>query len=481
MKKFARQTCICAVICILICVIGRFIMGGTYYSYQMVPYINRESRSFTTEISGEGSGRAVFDEPQVEGEFMRIAVHPEEPGGVEITIKDEDGDPVGLGVYKVNRFGMVYDYSTGGFTGDGIVMGAITLFVLAESLFLYRAFRRMKGASFYSYSTIYAAGFSLFLFLTGILLLIGTIRHIIDPGYFIMSSLYGMILSAGYNFMTMTFPFILVFAVSMTISNIALLRHERPRPQNALGILISILMVAGVVGAVIIFGRNFSGSETEIRIENTIRNVYGTAYAYFECMLLGAIICGLKAAKHVPEGPVDYILILGCGFRKDGTLPPLLRGRVDRAISFWKEQKEKGKTPKLVPSGGQGPDEVMAEAEAMRRYLISQNIPDEYILPENQSKNTYQNMVCSKKLIENENPKARVVFSTTNYHVFRSGVWASLAGLKAEGIGSVTKWWYWPNAFMRECVGLLVNRWKEELALLVFLAFLFGTLSMMVS
>jgi uncharacterized SAM-binding protein YcdF (DUF218 family) len=175
---------------------------------------------------------------------------------------------------------------------------------------------------------------------------------------------------------------------------------------------------------------------------------------------------------------VDYILILGCGFRKDGTLPPLLRGRVDRAIAFWKDQKEKGKTAILVPSGGQGPDEVMPEAEAMRRYLAAEGIPEEYILPEKESKNTYENMFFSKKLIENEDPEARVIYSTTNYHVFRSGVWASLAGLKAEGIGSKTKWWYWPNAFMRECIGLLANRWKQELVFLVLLLILFGAISL---
>ena len=53
-----------------------------------------------------------------------------------------------------------------------------------------------------------------------------------------------------------------------------------------------------------------------------------------------------------------------------------------------------------------------------------------------------------------------------------------LAGLRAEGIGSITRWWYWPNAFMREVVGLLANRWKQELVFLIVLIFVFGTMSM---
>ena len=116
----------------------------------------------------------------------------------------------------------------------------------------------------------------------------------------------------------------------------------------------------------------------------------------------------------------------------------------------------------------------------MRHYLIDQGIPPESIHPESESKNTYQNMAFSKKIIDQINANGKVTFVTTNYHVFRSGVWAQQAGLQAEGIGSKTKWWYWPNAFMRECFGLLHKRWKQEILLLVLLIVFFGVLSMVV-
>ena len=117
--------------------------------------------------------------------------------------------------------------------------------------------------------------------------------------------------------------------------------------------------------------------------------------------------------------------------------------------------------------------------KAMRRYLLAQGIPEAVILPESRSRNTYQNMEYSRALIGQAIPGAKVVYATTNYHVFRSGVWASLAGLRAEGIGSRTRWWFWPNAFMRECVGLLQNRWREELALLAVMTAFFATLSVL--
>jgi uncharacterized SAM-binding protein YcdF (DUF218 family) len=477
MKKFARQSGINFIILILVCIIGRIAAGNTYSQYVSLYYSSRDSKTFSVEQT-DGDGRASIELMEVRDGRARIKLHAESPGRVDLEIRDEAGAGAAICDFRIGRFGTIYSLTIGGFTGDSIMMFAIMLYIFVESLLLFMVFRRAKGASFYSYNTIYAAGFSLFLFLTGILLLMETVRHIMDPLNFIMISVYSNLSSAGYRFMVLTFPLIFLFAVSMTLSNIALLRHERPRLQNVLGILISFLMVAGAVASIFIVGVYFMGSETEYRIRQTLQNVYCTAYAYFECMLIGAVICGIKAARHIPKGPVDYILILGCGFRKDGTLPPLLRGRVDRAIAFWKDQKEKGKTAILVPSGGQGPDEVMPEAEAMRRYLAAEGIPEEYILPEKESKNTYENMFFSKKLIENEDPEARVIYSTTNYHVFRSGVWASLAGLKAEGIGSKTKWWYWPNAFMRECIGLLANRWKQELVFLVLLLILFGAISL---
>ncbi len=99
------------------------------------------------------------------------------------------------------------------------------------------------------------------------------------------------------------------------------------------------------------------------------------------------------------------------------------------------------------------------------------------MLLEDRSTDTAENMLFSKQKITD--PAARIAFSTTNYHVFRSGVWAARAGVNAEGIGSRTKWWYWPNAFMREVAGLMKKHWKEEAALLLLLIAFFAVMSML--
>ena len=472
MKKLAWQSALFAAVLVLFYIVFR-LQDNTFTAYIPIhdPSQDMSQLQMVQDMDGEEEaqrGGLTFEPPVPRGNYAEVRMKPDRRGDVWARVQDGAGNDISLGGYHVGLFGTVYDYNTGGFTGDWV----------GESILLFLAFRRAKGAAFYAYSTIYLAGFSLFMLLTGITFAFGAAHHMRNPSEFPMMSVYARISSAGYQFLLVTTPFIVLFACAMTISNIELLRHERRRIQNVLGILISVIMVAGAALAVFLYTRNFSGSEIQYRIRLTLMNAYTTVYIYFECMLIGAIICGVVAAKHIPQGACRYIIILGCGFRKDGSLPPLLRGRVDRAISFWRQQKENGVDAILIPSGGQGRNESMAEAEAMRRYIAAQDIPPESILPENQSANTYQNMEFSKKLIEEHGAGSKVVFSTTNYHVFRSGVWASLAGLEAEGIGSHTKWWFWPNAFVRECVGLLVNRWKQELLFLIILIVLFGALSM---
>ena len=223
----------------------------------------------------------------------------------------------------------------------------------------------------------------------------------------------------------------------------------------------------------------FSGSDWEGRVHDTLLNTYATCFVYFECMLAGAIICGIRAAHRPPAQDKDFIIILGCWFRPDGSLPPLLRGRVDAALDFWRKQKEAtGREATFIPSGTQGQNETMTEAAAMQRYLLEQGIPQSLILPEEKAGNTFQNMLLSKEIIQETRPDGKAAFATTNYHVFRSGLWARNAGLEAEGIGGRTKWWFWPNAFLRETVGLFQRRWKQELVFLAILILFFGFLSM---
>ena len=205
-------------------------------------------------------------------------------------------------------------------------------------------------------------------------------------------------------------------------------------------------------------------------VEMFVENAILAVTSYLELVLIGTIILSIKAAKRIPAFDKDYILILGCQIKKDGTLTNLLKSRADRAIEFAKMQKEAtGKDIVFVPSGGKGDDEVIAEADAIRNYLVETGIPEERILVENKLANTYENLKNSMELIHKEakTDDAKIVFSTTNYHVFRSGFFASQQGIKAEGIGAKTKRYFWINAFIREFIAALVSEWKTHIAIIL--------------
>ena len=144
------------------------------------------------------------------------------------------------------------------------------------------------------------------------------------------------------------------------------------------------------------------------------------------------------------------------------------------------QQQQTGKKVVFVPSGGQGRNETMAEAEAMKRYLLSKGIPEERILPEDRSTSTSENMRFSRALIEQRDPNARIAFSTTNYHVFRSGIIATQKDFCPEGMGGKTKWYFWPNAFIREFLGMIVYTRYTVAAILVLLIAIFTTIGTMI-
>ena len=277
-------------------------------------------------------------------------------------------------------------------------------------------------------------------------------------------------------FSVIVLPAAFVISILVTLSSISLMRREGRSWRNMLGVILGVgicllTLLPTALGEYLQWSPNaFMDVHNEqgagLYIENFTEGVISMIVSYLECILIGTVVFGIKSAKHIPEFNKDYILILGCKIRKDGSLPPLLRSRADRAVEFARMQKEKtGRDICFVPSGGQGPDEVMAEADAIRNYLISQGIPGDKILPENKSVNTYENIVNSIKIIEEHSGASgsSAAFSTTNYHVFRAGLIAEELGAHMEGIGSTTKQYFWINAFVREFIATLSSERKKHL------------------
>ena len=296
-----------------------------------------------------------------------------------------------------------------------------------------------------------------------------------------MSYVYSMIKNAGSVLLTTTFPLMALFAVSLAISNVVLIRREGRSFVNMLGLILSALIILGYAAFIYIDLTFFDGSERQVRIYNTVSSVFYTTFAYFEMMLISASLCGIIAATKKPTMNKTHIIILGCAIAKDGTPLPLLRARIERAIAFAKKQHNKNGTDiKFVPSGGKGGDEVISEAESMKNYLVSKGIDESRIILENNSTDTQENMRFSLEKIKEDCDDPRIIFSTSGYHVLRSGIISKEQGLEAEGIGCRTKWYFWPNAFIREFVGLLASKWKHHSFWIVFFIAVFTVINMII-
>ena len=337
--------------------------------------------------------------------------------------------------------------------------------LITASLLLY-SFREQMRYNPYSYNTIIYFGFALFSLAVMVMHVLLAVNIFRQPDLYKLDSIVSMLLASAKTYMFISSPFLIAFSVALCISNISLIRHERKRFVNFLGILLSILIVGGIV---LLYWVDYyvSGSQFEVMMHDLFTCIGAAIYLYFECMLLGTVVASAIAAKHEPDKDKDFIIILGCGIKRDGTPTPLLRGRIDRAIDFAREQeKETGKSPLFVTSGGQGADETISESECMKNYLISRGIPHELIIEENKSTTTLENMKFSKEKIFAINPDAKIVFSTTNYHVFRAGLFARRVKMRAQGMGARTKWYFWPNAAVREFIDLLTKHRGKQLLIL---------------
>jgi len=89
----------------------------------------------------------------------------------------------------------------------------------------------------------------------------------------------------------------------------------------------------------------------------------------------------------LPEDEQLTVMIFGCYVR--GEEPGrTLTTRLDAALSLLKRYPNAD----CIVSGGQGSNEAISEAEAMRRYLVSRGIAEERITLEDRSTNTSENL-----------------------------------------------------------------------------------------
>ena len=126
------------------------------------------------------------------------------------------------------------------------------------------------------------------------------------------------------------------------------------------------------------------------------------------------------------SGNEDALIVLGAGVHGK-KLSVALRGRLDTALEYSKENPR----AVIVVSGGQGPQEDISEASAMKKYLLEKGIPEDKVICEDTSTSTTENFRNSKALLDELFPDGfKAAFVTNEYHIFRAERVARAAGFE---------------------------------------------------
>lgn len=239
----------------------------------------------------------------------------------------------------------------------------------------------------------------------------------------------------------------------LIINGIQMVRRESFCLAHCLSLGLGLFVGIGELAA-IAYVFSLAGSIGAERLSLWVMLLVWTVF-YFSSLVLSFVIYSVFIQVFPHRMNFNYVIIHGCGLAGGERLTKLLSNRVDKAIEIYEKCKVK---PIIIPSGGQGDDEKLSEAEAMRRYLVERGIPDEHIILEDRSATTAENLAFSKAIIDARRGQKKTALVSSNYHVYRCLRLAKEVGLTCTGIGADVAFYYWPSALIREFVAVFLSR-----------------------
>lgn len=152
----------------------------------------------------------------------------------------------------------------------------------------------------------------------------------------------------------------------------------------------------------------------------------------------------------------DCIIILGCKV-KGNDPTPFLKWRLDEGLNLYR----KGYGKYIIASGAKGPGENISEGKAMEKYLLQKGVDKRFIIIEDKSKNTLENIKFSKNKMDINNLKSSIIVSN-KYHLKRAEILCKREGIKASYSGVFVKPYISHEivGFIREIPAFLVYYFK---------------------
>ena len=173
---------------------------------------------------------------------------------------------------------------------------------------------------------------------------------------------------------------------------------------------------------------------------------------------IGLIVVGvteffiIRASLGEPKESCDYAVVLGAKVRESGPSASLW-DRIYGARDYLEDHPD----VIAIVSGGQGPEEPMTEAKAMKDALVDLGIDESRIWMEDKATSTWENLNFSLDLIEEKTGSRpdKIGIVSSEYHLFRASLFADACGVDSVLIPAQTSIFTQRiNHFMREVAGV---------------------------
>lgn len=272
-------------------------------------------------------------------------------------------------------------------------------------------------------------------------------------------SIIAIIMVVVFMILVLIVPFLLI------ADGFIMIRREGFSLTNLLAMFFGLMIIGGEVALLIYMTAEFEEHLTWI---GTLLMLTGYAVFYASMVFLAFMFYSTGMRWLPRRVDYDYIVVLGCGLIEGDKVGRLLGNRLDKAVKVYNRSMS---ACKIICSGGQGPDETVSEAEAMKNYLIEHGISKKDIITEDQSKDTMENLKNSQAIIQKRGGRQLCAIVSSGYHILRASIYAARIGFPATGIGAHTALYYWPGAMIREYAALVKYYWRPYLLALLVSAF----------
>ncbi len=241
--------------------------------------------------------------------------------------------------------------------------------------------------------------------------------------------------------------------VLLIINGFQMIRKESLCLSHVLSLALGVVVGAGEIAAAV-YVLHLSDF---IRLGSADRWVllFVLTVFYFSFLLLSFVVYSVFIRMMPHRMNFRYVIIHGCGLADGERMTRLLSDRVDKAVEIYRKCKTR---PILIPSGGQGRDEKLSEAQAMKNYLLQCGIPEDRIRPEAHSATTKENLINSKAIIDAGTGGKKTALVSSSYHIYRCLKLAREAGLRCTGIGARVALYFWPSALIREFIAVFLEK-----------------------